>query len=156
MSSRVIRPPTPEPLTWFASKLCSASRRRTAGLSASLLSSVSDALWRLSGDGSVASGVSWVGSPATAPGFKRASSCLESTVAPSCSKIASRTPASGAGTSSTTLSVSISTITSSRATMSPGFLCHVATVASATDSGKSGTRISMVIMVSSLYFSFLR
>ncbi|CSI33618.1 Uncharacterised protein [Vibrio cholerae] len=40
--------------------------------------------------------------------------------------------------------------------MSPGFLCHVATVASATDSGKSGTRISMVIMVSSLYFSFLR
>ncbi len=43
------------------------------------------------------------------------------TVAPSSSSTASRMPSADAGTSSTTLSVSISTRTSSRTTASPGF-----------------------------------
>ncbi|GAL05441.1 hypothetical protein JCM19237_531 [Photobacterium aphoticum] len=34
-------------------------------------------------------------------------------------------------------------------------MCQVATVASATDSGKSGTRISIVISVLSFLFQFL-
>ena len=52
------------------------------------------------------------------------------------------TPAAGAGTSSVTLSVSSSTSGSSTATASPGFLNHLPTVASVTDSPSVGTRIS--------------
>ena len=48
------------------------------------------------------------------------------------------TPASGAGNSSTTLSVSMSIRFSSRATASPAFLCQVTSVASATDSDSCG------------------
>ena len=46
-------------------------------------------------------------------------------------------PADGAGTSSTTLSVSTSMMISSIATASPGFFFHCSRVASATDSGKA-------------------
>ena len=42
-SSLVIRPPTPVPFTLLASTLCSASKRRTDGLNASLDSSVAAA-----------------------------------------------------------------------------------------------------------------
>ena len=52
------------------------------------------------------------------------------------------TPLAGAGTSSTTLSVSRSTRFSSRLTASPGCLRHATSVASATDSGSCGTRTS--------------
>ena len=48
---------------------------------------------------------------------------------------------------STTFSVSISTIFSSTLTLSPTCLCQVATVASDTDSGKTGTFISIFITV---------
>src|SRR6056297_1464916 len=65
----------------------------------------------------------------------------------------SRIPSAGAGTSSTTLSVSRSTRFSSRAMASPGFLCHLATVASETDSGKLGTLISILIDCCSLLYS---
>src|SRR3990167_3028868 len=58
------------------------------------------------------------------------------------------TPSDGAGTSSITLSVSRSTMFSSRLTISPAFLCHVDTVASDTDSGKSGTLTSIAISFS--------
>ena len=61
-----------------------------------------------------------------------------STVSPSFLTISLITPSPGATTSSTTLSVSISTISSSRSHCSPGFLCQVAIVPSATDSGKTG------------------
>ena len=57
-------------------------------------------------------------------------------------------PAIGAGTSRTTLSVSKSTRFSSRATASPGCLCHPTSVASATDSGSCGTRTSIVMILS--------
>ena len=56
------------------------------------------------------------------------------TVAPSPSTNSAITPAAGAGTSNTTLSVSPSIKISSIATISPGFFFHVIKVASATDS----------------------
>src|SRR5688572_7913736 len=59
-----------------------------------------------------------------------------------------RIPFCGAGTSSITLSVSRSTMFSSRVTESPSFLCQVETVASAMDSGSCGTLISIVMTFS--------
>src|SRR5690606_27943016 len=67
------------------------------------------------------------------------------TVAPACTFISFSTPATGAGTSSTTLSVSRSARFSSRATASPGSLCQFTSVASATDSGNFGTLISVLM-----------
>ncbi len=65
------------------------------------------------------------------------------TVDPSAFTISTSTPSPGAGSSSTTLSVSTSIRFSSRATASPGFLCQLTSVASATDSGSCGTFTSM-------------
>ena len=64
--------------------------------------------------------------------------------------ISRSTPFTGAGTSSTTLSVSRSARFSSRLTASPGCLRQAMSVASATDSGSCGTRISTLISFSSL------
>src|SRR6185437_15705628 len=64
------------------------------------------------------------------------------TVSPSFTAMSPSTPAAGAGTSSVTLSVSSSTSGSSTATASPGFLNHLPTVASVTDSPSVGTRMS--------------
>ena len=63
----------------------------------------------------------------------------ETTVPPSDFTISVITPADGAGTSSTTLSVSISIRISSITTASPGFFFHCNKVASATDSDNWGT-----------------
>ncbi len=65
------------------------------------------------------------------------------TVEPSGFTSSTSTPSPGAGSSSTTLSVSTSIRFSSRATASPGFLCQLTSVASATDSGSCGTFTSM-------------
>ena len=63
------------------------------------------------------------------------------------------TPATGAGTSSTTLSVSISTRISSISTDSPGRFFHCSRVASATDSDSCGHLTSMIaIFLSSIFF----
>ena len=72
--------------------------------------------------------------PSTAPGV---------TVDPVSTPIEARTPAAGALTSSVTLSVSSSTSGSSALTASPGFLNHLATVASLTDSPSVGTLMSV-------------
>ena len=61
-----------------------------------------------------------------------------STVPPSGLMILTSTPDCGAGVSSTTLSVSMSTRFSSRFTYSPAFLCQLTSVASATDSDSCG------------------
>ncbi len=58
---------------------------------------------------------------------------------PSGARISVSTPATGAGTSTETLSVSSSQSISSWATLSPTFLNQVETVASVTDSPKVGT-----------------
>ncbi len=60
--------------------------------------------------------------------------------------ISASVPEAGALTSSVTLSVSSSTSGSSCFTASPGFLNHLATVASETDSPSVGTRISVAMM----------
>jgi hypothetical protein len=80
-----------------------------------------------------------------APASMMASSWSLVTVVPAGTFTSFSTPATGAGTSSTTLSVSRSARFSSRATASPGFLCQVTSVASATDSGSLGTLISVLI-----------
>ena len=65
------------------------------------------------------------------------------TVPPSPLTIFASTPSAGAGSSSTTLSVSMSIRFSSRFTASPTFLCQASRVASATDSDSCGTLTSM-------------
>jgi hypothetical protein len=65
------------------------------------------------------------------------------TVAPSFLMSCTITPAFGAGSSRTTLSVSMSIRFSSRETGSPTFLCHDSRVASATDSDNWGTLTSI-------------
>ena len=67
------------------------------------------------------------------------------TVSPSVLRIFDTTPLDCASTSNTTLSVSISAITSSWFTLSPSFLIQLAIVPSATDSGKVGAFISILI-----------
>ena len=68
------------------------------------------------------------------------------TVPPSATVCSASTPAAGAGTSSTTLSVSTSIRISSIATASPGFFFHCSRVASATDSDSCGTFTSTIAM----------
>src|SRR5207244_8829611 len=67
------------------------------------------------------------------------------TVEPSGRRISVITPESGAGNSSTTLSVSTSIRFSSRLTASPAFLCQLTSVASTIDSGRTGTLTSISI-----------
>ena len=69
------------------------------------------------------------------------------TISPSAFRILTKVPSSGATTSKTTLSVSISAIISSCLTKSPSFFNQLATVPSATDSGKVGAFISIVIIL---------
>src|SRR5215470_3059805 len=64
------------------------------------------------------------------------------TVPPSPFTIFDSTPSAGAGSSSTTLSVSMSIRFSSRLTASPSFLRQASRVASATDSDSCGTLTS--------------
>ena len=60
-----------------------------------------------------------------------ATTVLIGTVWPSCTLISASVPAAGDGISASTLSVEISKIGSSRATLSPGFLSHRVRVPSA-------------------------
>jgi hypothetical protein len=69
-------------------------------------------------------------------------------VSPSFTSRSPSTPATGAGTSIATLSVSRLTMGSSSATVSPGFLSHWPTVASVTDSPSVGTLTSVAMMLS--------
>src|SRR5690606_16336691 len=77
----------------------------------------------------------------------RASTSPDATVLPSALTISLRTPAAGAGTSSTTLSVSTSIRISSAWTASPGCFFQLSSVASEMDSESCGTRTSVIAMV---------
>jgi hypothetical protein len=66
------------------------------------------------------------------------------TVSPSLTCNSPSTPEAGAFTSTATLSVSSSTSGSSCSTVSPGFLYHLATVASVIDSPSVGTTMSVM------------
>src|SRR5690606_772143 len=85
------------------------------------------------------------GAAATAPSSMIATTWLLVTVSPSLNLISFSTPSTGEGTSSTTLSVSRSSRFSSRLTASPTFLCQVAMVPSATDSGSTGALTSVAM-----------
>ena len=74
-----------------------------------------------------------------------ASRAPTSTFSPSSAIISEMAPDADAVTSRATLSVSSSQITSSTVTASPTALYHLPTVASDTDSPRTGTWISMVI-----------
>ncbi|CAI8327114.1 MAG: Uncharacterised protein [Rhodospirillaceae bacterium] len=82
---------------------------------------------------------------AAAPSSTMPSNASTSTVAPSLATMSDSTPFTGDGTSRVTLSVSSSTIGSSTATASPAPFIHLATVASTTDSPRTGTLISTAI-----------
>src|SRR5262245_49512583 len=142
-SSRVTRPPRPVPPIADVSNCFSAAIFRAAGITAGA-AAVGAAL---------AAGFASAFGSAFASGFAAAcplpsvSICaitsLLVTVPPSPLMIFTITPESGAGVSSTTLSVSMSTRFSSRFTNSPAFLCQVSSVASATDSESWGTLTSI-------------
>ena len=68
---------------------------------------------------------------------------LTVTVWPSCTRISESTPAEGEGISASTLSVEISKMGSSRATVSPTFLSHLVSVPSVMDSPIWGMRTSV-------------
>ena len=116
---------------------CASSRGRVSSGPASLAfgGSASAALSFLAAPPDLASPSSIVASRASTP-----------TVSPSAATISPMVPATGLGTSTVTLSVSSSQSISSTATESPGFLNHVATVASVTDSPSVGTRTSLVMV----------
>jgi len=83
----------------------------------------------------------------------RAISVPTSTVSSSGTRISRRTPATGDGTSESTLSVDTSTMGSSSSTVSPTCLSHVVTVPSVTDSPRAGmvTDVAMCVLLIKLY-----
>ncbi len=156
-SPLVTRPPRPLPSTAAASMPCCSATRRPAGdrsaladaglpadvLAAAAVGALDALAGALAGAAVVAlAGCSTAGA-ATAPSSIRAITCWPVTVSPVWKRISLMMPATGAGTSRTTLSVSRSTRFSSRATASPTFLCQAAMVASETDSGRTGTLTSV-------------
>ena len=97
--------------------------------------------------GAAAAGATAAGATAAVPpSVIIAKSASTPTVSPSFATISPKVPAAGAGTSTVTLSVSSSQSISSASTRSPGFLNHVATVASVTDSPSVGTRTSVLMI----------
>ena len=147
-SPLVMRPPRPVPETCAGSTFSSSTTRLAAGLSFddSSVATCAGGARVASGSGTSSAALSTTSvSGATAPSSMIASSSSLSTVAPSLALISFSVPSTGAGTSSTTLSVSRSTRFSSRRTVSPGCLCQAAITASSTDSGKTGTLTSMLI-----------
>src|SRR5690606_14145049 len=86
------------------------------------------------------------GASAAAPSSITASTCWLVTVSPSENVSSLITPSTVDGTSGTTLSATSSTMFSSRLTASPTFLCQAAMDASATDSGRTGTLISVAML----------
>ncbi len=154
-----MRPPRPVPATSAAPRFCSAIILRAAGSTAPGAAVDFAAADAFPGAGAgfaveVAAGAA-VGAgvaPATpawavacAPVSSTAMTSCAVTVEPSPRRISVSTPESGAGNSSTTLSVSMSTRFSSRLTASPAFLCQLTSVASVIDSGSTGTLTSISI-----------
>ena len=146
-SALVMRPSFPVPGIFDASSPCSSTSRRTAGLRRSAPAAAVAALAPAPAcsDADSASGARFTG-PAPAPATVSilASTSWLSTVSPVRFRTSASTPASGAGISSTTLSVSSSIRISSFSTASPGCLRHSSSVASGIDSASIGTLTSTV------------
>ncbi len=143
-SSFMMRPSRPVP--------CTASGERPASAIAFLAEGASSTSFfgagSCAGAASVFFGVSAFGAAATPCPSDEISASFEpaATVVPSVTRISASTPAAGAGTSTETLSVSSSQSISSCATVSPGFLNQVDTVASDTDSPRAGTITSIILL----------
>ena len=107
--------------------------------------------------GASATGAGAVGASATGAGAEVASDASPiiaivvptSTVSSSGTRISSSTPATGDGTSESTLSVETSTMGSSAAIVSPTFFSQVVTVPSVTDSPRAGivTAVAMDVLL---------
>ena len=146
-SPLVTRPSRPVPGTEPAASAWSAISLAAAGIVTSALLPLADA-----DAGAVAATEAPADAAAAgaAPAFAtpsvsmRAMTSSLTQLSPSPLTISAITPANGAGTSNTTLSVSISTRISSSATASPGFFRHCNSVASATDSDSCGTLTSTI------------
>jgi hypothetical protein len=152
-SPLVTRPSRPVPGTEPAGRLLSAISLAAAGIATPDLEppagaeAVATAL-AVAWAGLAAAGAPAAGAAEALPSLSIfAITCSAITVPPSATTISDSTPALGAGTSSTTLSVSISIRISSRATDSPAFFFHCNRVASATDSDSWGTLTSTIAIL---------
>src|SRR5258708_1359372 len=138
-SSLVTRPPRPLPLICEGSRLLSAAIFFADGMTAgdSVLVAAASAVLVLGGLAAATAEAAPAGAFASVSMV--AITSLLATVPPSPLMTLLNSPDAGAGSSSTTLSVSMSIRFSSRLTNSPCFLCHDSNVASATDSDSAGT-----------------
>src|SRR5205807_1520448 len=144
-SDLVSLPSRPEAGIAAGSRRFSSISRRTAGLSLPESRPPSASAAGAPGFAPDAAAAAVAFGATTPPSSMRARTWPLVTTAPLGTRISRTTPLAGAGTSSTTLSVSRSARFSSRRMGSPGCLCHATSVASATDSGSWGTRISVVM-----------
>ena len=171
MSSRVTRPPAPEPVTRAMSTPCSAAIFRTSGVERVLSRSSRVSSPPAAGAGGAGAGAGAAGAGASEAGgarsgaasgagaagasdtaadasvSMRATIVLTSTVSPSCTRTSARTPAAGDGMSASTLSVEISNRSSSRSTASPTDLIQRVSVPSAMDSPICGMITSTLDMI---------
>ncbi len=146
MSSRVTRPPKPEPRRVVGARLCSAASFLTAGerrvpplpppaTATSAAGAAATAAGELTaaafGSGLTGAGAAAEGAPATSIW---AITAPTRTVSPWAAVILTSLPSKGEGISALTLSVTTSTIGSSRLTKSPSFFSQWSTVPSVTDS----------------------
>src|SRR6218665_2204079 len=143
-SALVTRPSLPVPGTAAADSWWSASSLAAAGMATPAF-----AAWTAAGATVAAAAETAEAADAAArPSVSmRAMTCSEATVAPSPRTISASRPAAGAGTSSTTLSVSISIRISSIATAWPGFFFHPTKLPSTTHSNSAGTSGTMGMRV---------
>ena len=150
-SPLITRPSFPVPATEPAAMLLSAISLAAAGMAMPAIEPPETAAGAAAAAGAGAAATEATTGATAAPAFPsvsmRAMTCSAATVAPSATTSSTSTPADGAGTSSTTLSVSISINISSTAMASPIFFFHCSMVASATDSDNWGTLTSTMAMM---------
>src|SRR5690606_64529 len=150
-SPLVTRPPRPVPSTFagsipFSARILPAAGEAIAAAGADAAGADDGAAAGASAAGASA-GAAAGAAAALASVSIRAKTSPDATVLPSALTISLRTPEAGAGTSSTTLSVSTSMRISSASTASPGCFFQLSSVASEMDSESCGTRTSVIAMV---------
>ena len=143
-SPLVTRPSLPVPTTESAARLLSAINLAADGMATPAMETLAGTTVAGAATAARAVAPGAAATPALPSVSMRAINCSAATVAPSATTSSASTPAAGAGTSSTTLSVSISINISSMATKSPAFFFHCNRVASATDSDSWGTFTSTI------------
>src|SRR6266571_2487387 len=140
----VTRPPRPLPAMAAVSMPFSSASFRAVGMAGAALA---DGFAAGTGAGAAFTCIAAGAAALAFPSVSRVAMTSSAfTVLPSPLMMLASTPSAGAGSSRTTLSVSMSIKFSSRLTASPTFLCHASKVASATDSESCGTLISMSML----------